>query len=132
MLQVAILSTLCIVSSNDVDLYTESHCDTLELNHFYCGKTGKHIFTQWIGWGPIGLDGISHVMWFRLYNGPKRTIANSASRTPGVVFSDSGRLVLIKAKVFRETWTTYDMELLHRTLLPKAMRRRLIPPKVGP
>lgn len=98
--------------------------DVLE-HHFLYDERGREVFQQLIGW-TTHKDG-EHVQFWRLIKNeshiPQRDHLNGGYF---VHFLDGERAWrYVRAPMFRERWTQYDVEVADRDLLPKEARREL-------
>lgn len=92
-----------------VELAIKDQFEICELNHFYDEK-GKFVFDQ-----VIFHDNDNVCAWCLLRSG--------TPCTKDYIWSDGLNIRHIKYKMFKETWTQYDPELVAREKLPKERRK---------
>jgi hypothetical protein len=101
-----------------LDIPMVERVDALELNHLY-DEQGKLVFDQWIGWDLSRESEYRVQWWFFAKSG------RCMSKRHRMVASVDGRIIMIDATSFCETWTQYDPELHDRKFHPKNRRRGL-------
>ena len=94
------------------------HVDLIELNHLY--RDGQHTFDQFIlyDWSPD----------YRRYHAICWAFPSELNRQlPKLGESHRVRLdgIEVRAKLYRETWTTHDPERQNLTVCPEQYRRKL-------
>ena len=101
----------------------ESRVDILERNHVY-DRSGRHQFSQFIGWRWHDDRESFHVQWWRM---DRNVQVQPCLVRPGcvAVFHDGQVLRRVVAESYRESWTTYDPEIRDRKCWPVAERRGL-------
>ena len=109
-----ILSTILTLSLSALP----SSCDLLEINHYMpCGKIQ---FTQAIAWD-----------WspeYRRFHAQDWAMVGRWSHHAGIVtFSspEASSRVLVRCRLFRETWTSVDPERENQELFPISERRQV-------
>lgn len=112
---------ICLVLSLNMPLDEVRHADVIELNHFFDGD-GNKILDQWIIWE--WQDGRYFVMDWCL----KGKECNLRKIKGGWEFTrrmDDGRLVVVEAHEYRETWTQFDPEIANRKWMRVGHRNQL-------
>lgn len=107
------------------------HVDLVEVNHCY-NADGRLMFDQVI-WYNFGYERFDVVAWRILKNvrnGKDEFIPRHATPIPDSrlhvsFWRDKGVRRKVIAKIYRETWTTYDPELKEREFLPSKQRQGL-------
>jgi hypothetical protein len=115
----AITLLLCSLPDGNVEAHT---IDAMEINHVY-NECGKLNFTQVIFWH--WSNGSFHVAsWVMLRPG---MVLKKCQRSGAwtLTWNDGGKLRTVRSVALLETWTTYDIEVAERSLLPCQMRRGL-------
>lgn len=101
------------------------YCDLIELNHLH-DEQGRHVFDQLVYWDFRFEQAAYVVRAWRLQKTPEQIPQRDFERGGYVArWHDNDTLRVVRAKQFRETWTTYDPELANREIFPKDMRREL-------
>ena len=116
-----LLIALSVLPRNDV---VRDRVSILEVHHFY-DENARLVFDQLIGWDAI--DDSETVVFWRLIKHDGLIPRRDWTRGGYVVlFGDEGHPYReIRAPVFRERWTQWDVELENRTLTPVEKRRTL-------
>jgi hypothetical protein len=104
------------------------HVDLVEINHFY-DTNGKLVFDQMIFYNWCPVDSRYQVVDWRLWRVPSQVpTINRQGRNFVVVWHDRKErrvLRIVRSRMFRESWTDYDVELEEREVLPDHRRQGL-------
>ena len=97
-------------------------CDVLEINHVCSQETGEEHFTQLIAWDFERFEGRYQVCDWRFLKRNERPARYGDKYR--VTFQDTNdQWRTVTAPAYRETWTTWDVELLERDTLKPCQRR---------
>ncbi len=98
--------------------------DLIEHNHFY-DERGAHVFDQIIYYEWCCDTSSFMIIDWRLVKPTNIGIIPQKSDVYSSIWFDSYTIRKIRSKSYVETWTQYDPELLHRSILPKDDRAEL-------
>lgn len=110
----------------------EDYADLLELNHKYVN--GTRVYSQIIAWRRRPENGKYEVRTWKMVDHRDGTIEYPYCQN-GVWHADfrvNDRKVVVRAGLFRETFTAHDPESMDRARLPEPHRIRLADPKLLP
>jgi hypothetical protein len=123
MLTALALALLTALPQNDVACDT---VDLLELNHVHDSR-GNLIYRQLVFYDWRPQSGEYQVRSARLWKIADGRPERDYRRNDWVlVYVDGEILREVRAAIFRETWTQYDVEQIERTRLPKEYRPGLL------
>jgi hypothetical protein len=100
--------------------------DLVEVNHVYDFQ-GKPVLVQAVFYQWRPQQGEYHVRAWRLLKSDDQRPTRDFGRGDWVmVFQDGALLREVRATMFRETWTQYDVERVERDRLPQEYRAGLL------
>lgn len=107
-------------TSNGPDQYDRQNVvDVIERNTYYQEYTGDVVLVQWIFWRWDTKHSSHVVVRWMIDKSDDRVLF---SRDTDGLYRASSRDAVVVAKSFRETWTTYDPEIVDRNVLPNDQR----------
>ncbi len=116
--------------SNENPYVAKNNIDKVERNNFYDDE-GRLVFVQFIFWEetPHWHSRPYNVMAWRLDKGiprPSYMYDTGSVYRYRMIWNDGGTTRDIRCKIFTETWTQEDVEILEREFLPKEHRKGLL------
>ena len=120
-----LFAVLVALASGNEPLICESRCEWIEKNHFgevvWDQDSGKFrdrlIFVQLVFWDGAGRE--QCIAWRMA----KEIKVVPDGRGVSCTFHDGDRLIRVRAKFFKETWTNFDVEMENREAYPPDQRR---------
>lgn len=102
--------------------------DLIELNHKY-GENGQHVFDQVIFWERHPGSGKYRVLDWRMVEDAiyfsRRPKLDQSGSMYAVTWSEGGDYFDVRSRIFRESWTQTDPEVLDKKVWPDSCRAKL-------
>ena len=121
----ASLLTLAVAGAAPQETAAVDKVDLIEVNHLY-DQQGRHVIDQLIFYDWDSSHGRFQVRAWRLIKSPGQMPQRDWSKDAYVSYwRDMHVMRRVYASRIRETWTTYDPEVLEREVLPIEYRQEL-------
>ena len=120
------ITLILLLASVSQEPVVIDQCDLLEINHHYT-QEGRLVFTQYIFYEWDHYNHRHQVIAWRLKTHMKGVLKNRdwVNNTYRFKWNDKGTMREVRSSLFKETWTTFDPELLERDYFPKDRRKGL-------